>query len=232
MDRFPRIVYYGGMDYDLPLFPLNSVLFPGMPLGLHIFEDRYKLMVQECIDENLPFGVVLIREGRQELGPAAVPFSIGCTAEIAHVEELSAGRMNILALGRERFRIHSLSRHRPYLVGTVERYPLAVINETESTTAGRRLRPWVVRYLDLLSKIGEVEFDASQLPGEPLTLAYLAATVLQVEEARKQELLASTDVESMLTYMTGLYRQELPVLRIMLEEGDQQKEGPGDFSLN
>lgn len=217
--------------FDLPLFPLNSVLFPGMPLGLHIFEDRYKIMIQECIDEQQPFGVVLIREGQEALGPA-IPFSVGCTAEIAHVEKMPSGRMNILALGRERFRIQSLSRHRPFLMGTVERFPLAVLDETESTTAGRRLRPWVARYLDLLSKIGDVEFDAGQLPTDPLTLAYLAATVLQVEVAHKQKLLASEDVESMLTCMTGLYRRELPVLRIMLEEGDQQKEGPGDFSLN
>jgi Lon protease-like protein len=188
-------------------------------------------MIQECIDEQQPFGVVLIQEGQQEMGPAT-PFSVGCTAEIAHVEKLPGGRMNILALGRERFRIHSLSRHRPFLTGTVERFPLAVNNKLDSTTAGRRLKPWVARYLDLLSEIGDVEFDAGQLPSDPLTLAYLAATVLQVEAAHKQALLASENVESMLSSMTGLYRQELPVLRIMLEEGDQQREGPGEFSLN
>ena len=220
------------MFFELPLFPLNSVLFPGMPLGLHIFEDRYKLMIQECIDERQPFGVVLIQEGLEALGPAAIPFPVGCTAEIAHVEKLKGGRLNILALGRERFRIQSLSLHRPFLTGTVERFPLTMMDEENSSTAGRRLRPWVARYLNLLSEIGDVEFDAGQLPVEPLTLAYLAATVLQVEARRKQDLLACEDVESMLNRMNRLFRQELPVLQLMLDEGDQQRQGPMDFSLN
>ena len=55
---------------ELPLFPLNTVLFPGMPLGLHIFEDRYKLMIGQCVQERRPFGVVLIRSGQEALGPS------------------------------------------------------------------------------------------------------------------------------------------------------------------
>ena len=74
--------------YELPLFPLNVVLFPGMPLPLHIFEDRYKEMIADCIRENRPFGVVLIEEGSAEHGPAARPVAIGCTAEIAQVQEM------------------------------------------------------------------------------------------------------------------------------------------------
>ncbi|HQF70729.1 MAG TPA: LON peptidase substrate-binding domain-containing protein, partial [Promineifilum sp.] len=68
--------------YELPLFPLNLVLFPGMPLPLHIFEERYKEMVADCLRENRPFGVVLIAEGRAEGGAPARPHVVGCTAEI------------------------------------------------------------------------------------------------------------------------------------------------------
>ena len=67
---------------DLPLFPLNTVLFPGMVLPLHIFEERYKLMINHCLEEERPFGVLLIREGK-EVGSGAVPYQVGTTTMIA-----------------------------------------------------------------------------------------------------------------------------------------------------
>ena len=70
---------------ELPLFPLNTVLFPGATLPLHIFEDRYKEMISQCIEEHRPFGVLLIRKGR-EAGDLAEPFEIGTTAHIARVD--------------------------------------------------------------------------------------------------------------------------------------------------
>ena len=85
--------------FELPLFPLNTVLFPGMPLPLHIFEDRYKQMINNCLEEKEPFGVVLIRNGKEALGPLAQPHSIGCTARIVEVQKLSDGRMNITSVG-------------------------------------------------------------------------------------------------------------------------------------
>ena len=62
--------------YELPLFPLNVVLFPGMPLPLHIFEERYKAMVADCIRDNRPFGVVLV-EGSADDGAPAQPVAVG-----------------------------------------------------------------------------------------------------------------------------------------------------------
>src|SRR5947209_7299372 len=100
---------------ELPLFPLNTVLFPTAPLTLHIFEERYKEMVSRCIAEDIPFGVVLIREG-QEAGAPAVPFEVGTTAQIVSVEKLLQGRMNLIAVGRKRFRLLDTSHARPYLV--------------------------------------------------------------------------------------------------------------------
>ena len=94
--------------FELPIFPLNTVLFPGMPLSLHIFEDRYKLMIGKCLQERRAFGVVLIRQGAEALGPLAEPNKIGCTAFISQVERLHQGRMNIGVIGQRRFRIISL----------------------------------------------------------------------------------------------------------------------------
>ena len=76
-----------------------------MPLPLHIFEERYKAMIADCIRDERPFGVVLIAEGAAEGDTPVTPHAIGCTAEITQVQPLDDGRMLIVSVGRERFRI-------------------------------------------------------------------------------------------------------------------------------
>jgi Lon protease-like protein len=83
---------------DLRLFPLQTVLFPGMRLPIHVFEERYQLMIRECIEEDAPFGVLLIKSGA-EVGAPAVPHDLGTTARILQVQYLDDGRMNIFTLG-------------------------------------------------------------------------------------------------------------------------------------
>ena len=98
---------------DIPLFPLNVVLMPGAPLPLHIFEERYKQMIGECLEEEKEFGMVLSDEsGTRE---------VGCTARIVEVlERYEDGRMNILVEGSRRFRLNSILTGKPYYVGEVE----------------------------------------------------------------------------------------------------------------
>jgi uncharacterized protein len=108
---------------ELALFPLNTVLFPGMPLNLYIFEERYKLMMNQCIESRRPFGVVLIANNKHDTSPNAIPHSIGCTAQITQVQPLGDGKMNISAAGRERFRILSIHQEQPYLVAETQSYP-------------------------------------------------------------------------------------------------------------
>ena len=88
----------------LPLCPLNLVLFPGMDLPLHIFEERYKDMIRECINNDSPFGVVLIKEGL-EVGEPAEPERIGTSTRILRSEVLDQGRLNIMTKGDRRFEI-------------------------------------------------------------------------------------------------------------------------------
>lgn len=215
--------------FKLPLFPLNTVLFPGMPLVLHIFEDRYKLMIGKCIQERQPFGVVLIRQGVEALGPAAEPHPVGCTALIRQVQRLEQGRMNISAVGRSRFRVVSFEYDLPYLVGNVETYPLASQQSEEQAAAARRLRPWVALYMETLSQVEGVDLDPENLPEEPVDLAYLAATVLQVPAGMKQGLLATEQATALLNEIRGLYRQEVAFLKNMLA---RNVEDPNPFSLN
>src|SRR5687768_9701668 len=103
----------------LPLFPLHTVLFPGHPLPLHIFEPRYRLMIGRCLEQSAPFGVVLIRAGL-EVGAPAEPYAVGTRAEIVRHERLDDGRLNLLCVGRERFRVRELIPGEPYLLGLVE----------------------------------------------------------------------------------------------------------------
>ncbi len=89
---------------DVPLFPLNAVLFPGGRLPLRIFEQRYMDMAKACLRDGSPFGVCLIREGR-EVGAPATPVEVGCLARIGHWDMPQLGVLQITALGAQRFRI-------------------------------------------------------------------------------------------------------------------------------
>ena len=104
---------------ELPLFPLNSVLFPGATLPLHIFEERYKQMMKHCLETDSPFGVVLIRSG-DEVGETADPFEVGTTARLVRVQHLDEGRMNVVCVGERRFRVTRKLSETPYLVAEVE----------------------------------------------------------------------------------------------------------------
>ncbi len=98
---------------DIPLFPLNIVLMPGAPQPLHIFEERYKQMINECLEKGSEFGMVLADEsGTRE---------VGCTARIVElVERYDDGRMVILVEGARRFRLNNVLTGKPYYVGEIE----------------------------------------------------------------------------------------------------------------
>jgi hypothetical protein len=108
----------------IPIFPLNVVLFPGQLLPLNIFEERYKLMLQRCLQEKTGFGVALIKQGRQERGPVATPYSIGTIAQIVQVDEQQGGNFALLCKGENRFRISALERNTAeYLQAEVDIFP-------------------------------------------------------------------------------------------------------------
>lgn len=215
--------------FEIPLFPLDIVLFPGMPLSLHIFEDRYKLLIGKCLQERQPFGVVLIKKGREALGPLAEPHLVGCTAYVSQVERLEQGRMNIGAIGRDRFRINAIDKSLPYLLGKVESFAIGDLNRAEQKLAANRLRPWVIRYLAILPEVEDLTIEPRLLPAEPIHLAYLAATLLQVPLEQKQSLLVARQALPLLEELHDLYRREIALVKVM-----RQKQGvdEGFFSLN
>ncbi|MFO7680309.1 MAG: LON peptidase substrate-binding domain-containing protein [Chloroflexota bacterium] len=214
------------MTYELPLFPLNTVLFPGMPLPLHVFEERYKEMVQVCVAEKRPFGVVLIRSGVAEGGPLADPYEVGCAADIIEVQKLENGQLLIMVVGRERFRILSLQHSRPYLVGRVEPISFRVEPLEQIEQAANDLTPWLLEYLVYLADMGQVEFDPDQLPQDYEDLVYLASAAIQLLQEDKQAILENDKATSILRDLIALYREEVTLLRL------KPKEDQGIFSLN
>jgi Lon protease-like protein len=217
--------------FEIPLFPLNAVLFPGAPIHLHIFEDRYKQMINLCLQEKRSFGVVLIRNGMEALGPLADPFHIGCSAEIAHVERLEDGRMNLVAVGQERIRILSFDNQtQPYLVGKVRAYPLTNSDPTALAAQAALLRRQFEQLILLLSRAGGSQLDLSQLPQDGIALAFIAAAVLQISPLQKQELLSIERADKLLDRLQLLYRRELTLMQTVM--ADVKSLQAGGFSRN
>ena len=106
-------------DRILPLFPLNTVLFPDSTLPLQIFEDRYKSMMKYCLERDSTFGVVLIKTG-QEVGAPATPHSIGTVAHITDVQRFADGKMLVSVVGQQRFKINDLIQYHPYIEAKIE----------------------------------------------------------------------------------------------------------------
>lgn len=173
---------------SLPLFPLNTVLFPGMALPLHIFEERYKAMIGDCIEQEQPFGVVLIKSGKEAGGPAE-PFSIGTTARVVNVEQLEEGRMNILTAGERRFETEEVTQRTPHLEGRI-RYLEEEPGEPSDETMAE-FREEFGAYLKNLSSLAGGWTSQAPMPQDLVTLSYSAASSLDVPLHVRQTLLES-----------------------------------------
>jgi Lon protease-like protein len=206
---------------ELPLFPLHTVLFPGMVLPLHIFEPRYRQMIGECIKDGKPFGVVLIQEG-VEVGGPAVPHGVGTSAYITQVEQLADGRMNIFSIGYQRFRVHELRESRPYLVGLVEDYPFAGEKHPTVQEAVAALIPLLRSYIKKLEDATESKTEVDEIPEDGLALALLTAILLPLPTEEKQELLESSDLTTMLQAERNLLRRESMLLNQMLVQDERR----------
>ena len=216
--------------FELPLFPLNTVLFPGMPLQLHIFEERYKKMMQKVMDGDQTFGVVLIRRGLEANGPLAEPHQVGCTARIVQVQPLPDARLELVAIGKERFDTISYdSVSEPYLVGQVVSKPLHLPAKEILVPYIDKLRPWVNRYLQRLAEAGDLKNAMQELPEDPIPMLYLSAIVLHVPLAIKQQFLEIQEAVDFSISLMTVYRRELALLGAMLASSNSSTRG---FSVN
>lgn len=199
----------------LPLFPLGSVLFPHATLFLHIFEPRYREMIERCRESGEPFGVVLIREGT-EVDPDAEPYMVGTLAHIRDLHRYPDGRMDIGVQGGERFRVRTLDREvAPYLVGGVE-----ALHEDPS---GDEIRPVADHARELFGELvktalGGRPFEIEVAFAEdPVALSFAIANLIDGSERRKQALLELTEtIERYSEILPGLV-EKLAALQAIRE---------------
>jgi Lon protease-like protein len=195
------------MTQQLPLFPLHTVLFPGAPVSLHIFEERYRLMIARCLEHSAPFGVVLIRSGG-ETSPDATPHAVGTSALIGDSVRLEDGRYYLVATGLRRFRIQNIVQRLPYLVAAVSYLP-----EEQAGAAGAvsQLRELYARYWATLAAATGQAQQPEPLPDDPLALTYALAHRLKVNNSRKQRWLTA-DSLTRARELAAVLRAELALL--------------------
>jgi len=185
----------------LPLFPLEIVLFPGIPLPLHIFEPRYKEMIGECLEQKLPFGMVRVKEN------ALAP--IGCSAIILNViKKYDDGRLDIAAEGQQRFEIVQLNQERSFLQGEV-----AYFDDEPSTVAKGQTEAVIQLHEQLFAVLGqnvEIERDAD-------SLSFHLANELPVDLDFKQTLLEMKSEAERIETLAEYYRATIPKIEKMLQ---------------
>ncbi|MBN1991521.1 MAG: LON peptidase substrate-binding domain-containing protein [Anaerolineae bacterium] len=205
---------------NIPLFPLNVVLFPGMMLPLHIFEERYKAMTRECLDSGEPFGVVLVKTKLVSLangGNLNDLHHIGTTAQIAAVEHLNDGRMNLVAVGQDRFIIKDIYLGQDdLLMGWVDPFPMQNDNAQRVDNLVQKLRSIVKRYIDHLADASGEDLSEATLPTDPAALAFLAGTAAQSPLADKQKLLATEALGALIANTVSMLDKEDQILTYML----------------
>jgi Lon protease-like protein len=219
------------MAIELPLFPLDVVLFPGEDLPLHIFEPRYRLMMNECIDQKTPFGIVLVRPNSEHLKEE--PYSVGTIAKIEVLDRLEDGSINLIARGLQRFRILELHRHKPYLSGLVEILEDRDEQDQPQTTYANQASDLFKAYLQVLIEVIGKESIEFTLPAAPEDLSHFVAYFLDVPNERKQQLLELTSTTQRLEEEIAILRQEMPFMRQMLSfNNSYHPESPDRSMLN
>ncbi len=204
------------METTLPLFPLGSVLYPGLVLPLHIFEQRYRQLVADLLaaEEPRQFGVIAIRRGRETgIDGVSALYETGCTAVVRQVERYEDGRYELITVGGQRFRLITLGDQAPYFRGDVEFLTDGPGDEAKAAAAVPAVQQAFRAYLELLSKRGGVEVSPPDLPDEPVLLSYLIAAAVVVDLPAKQRLLEEPDAGRRLAAERTLLAREMQLLR-------------------
>jgi uncharacterized protein len=205
------------MDETLPMFPLNSVLFPTMSVPLHVFEDRYRALVTHVLAESDParrvFGSVAIREGYEvgEHGKQEL-HRVGCRLQITEATAHPDGTFDILTVARDRFRLNRLETGGPFPIGEVTNIvdestivPEGLVDKAIATFAGYR------------SVLSEIRADplTGPLPRDPVYLAWVLASAAPLTFPDRQSLLEQTDPGERLSMVTDLFRSELRAMSVI-----------------
>ena len=214
------------MAGPLPLFLLRTVLFPHMPMSLHVFEDRYKQMLEDCLASGKTFGVVAIKEG-VEVDGEAIPCQVGTLARIVQLERLDDGRMNLVITGASRFRLVREVPGKPYRQADVDY--LEEVEPPADDHLSRRVKRAFEAYIGGLRELAPNLSSVPAIPSEGEVLGYAVAAMVETPlESRQRLLEARTPGERM--------EMELKILRFEADLVRRQvlpsAPPPGAFSLN
>jgi Lon protease-like protein len=204
------------MSELMPLFPLGAVLYPGMLLPLHIFEERYRQLVRDLLDGPDPrrFGVIAIRKGRETgLDGVHSLYEIGCTATLRRVDQHEDGRFDIVTVGTDRFRLLGLDETGPYLRGEVEVLADGETDPAFSAPLVRTVQAAFRVYLDALTESGGASVRIEELPDEPRLLSFIVAAAMIIDLPDRQALLAEPDTGQRLNRQRAMLSRETAMLR-------------------
>lgn len=208
------------MRSQISILLLDMVLFPGMPLPLHIFEPRYRLMIQRCLEEDAIFGVALPMPETQEF-PHALPVGVGTSTHITQVFPLPEGHFNLQTSGQRRFLVHN--------VQIVDDYPVAEVDwiddippERNLTSLASNVDEMAQKYFRGLASESGLDLsgqDPFELPSDPYKLSMWVAAALPMQTFEKQPLLELTSTSSRLEYLLRHLQREDMIRRAAIKQG-------------
>ncbi|HUC27413.1 MAG TPA: LON peptidase substrate-binding domain-containing protein [Streptosporangiaceae bacterium] len=216
-----------GTSLTLPLFPLGSVLYPGLVLPLHIFEERYRQLVADLLagPEPRKFGVIAIRHGRETgIGGVSELYATGCTAVVQRVERHDDGQYDLIVVGADRFKLLGLrdanyrngsetGKPELYLSADIQLLPDEVGDEAEAAVVLPVVQRAFRSYLGLLADRGGAQITIPELPDEPMLMSYLVAAAVVADLPEKQRLLEEPDALRRLIAERRLLSREMQMLR-------------------
>ncbi len=203
----------------IPMFPLGVVLFPGSVLPLHIFEDRYKKLTQDCVSNQSPFGVVLIERG-QEVGGGDERASTGCLAEIIQYDLMPDGRSNLVVLGTSKIGIQQWHSDSPYPIASVTQ--IRELSAEGSIAEARRVLGRLSAFVHKAQlggyQLPEIDEDAVAVGLDATELTYRIADLIPAGPFDRQRILAASGCDERL----ALINEHLQGLEEILDAGGGQ----------
>lgn len=206
------------MRRQLPVFPLNTVVFPGVTLPLHVFEDRYRALVHHLLTiaekPDRVFGIVAIREG-YEVGTHGVQsvHRVGCLVQMTSVEPHADGRFDIEVVGRQRLRLDGLDTSGAFLVGDVETVEEPPDTSPSALEEAERTRETFEEYRRRLSEMRGSDVLDGEMPRDPEYLSYSLAATCLLTLAERQSLLESPTATERLVMLRHLLTEEMRAMQ-------------------
>jgi Lon protease-like protein len=188
---------------EIPIFPLPLVLFPQVVVPLHIFEERYRTMINRCIEESSAFGIVLIPPETSTESESTIR-RVGVTARVIQFERIEDGRINIMAAGETRFRVLEFTGRKPHWSARVEFFEDDRERDDELQDSYNHVVHLYREIHRLAAQLRGMEFNVEEIkiPISPATLTHMVSFVLDIEPEAKQSLLEMTSIDGRLKTLT------------------------------